>query len=190
MHPGPGEIAPNPAVEPNPQTGEPDHGPDGRFQHGNTAAQVHGLAPRKGNTAILRSLLEDPDEIEVWDSAPIPDDASPTVAIVLRQQAVQRFRVARMTANEFPVDLGGKGALGKAIALLEAGERPERVTLKALEVHIRATEAGVNAAADQALTAYLRAMANDKLGESLPADDEEMPLVDPTTRELKRLGTG
>ena len=82
---------------------------------------------------IVRSLLS-PGEAEAWDSAAIPVGASPDVEEVMREYAVQRYRIhAWGKANPLP-EGGSEDRLKEIQRRLNLLHRPLRGALKAIEV--------------------------------------------------------
>ena len=96
----------------------------------------HGLY---SSQPIVRSLLSH-GEAEAWDSAAIPVGASPDMEEVMREYAVQRYRIHSWEkANPLP-EGGAEDRLKEIQRRLNLLHRPLRGALKAIEV-----QAGIRA---------------------------------------------
>ena len=127
---------------------------------------------------IVRSLLS-PGEAEAWDSAAIPVGTSPDVEEVMREYAVQRYRIHSWEkANPLP-EGGAEDRLKEIRRRLDLLHRPLRGALKAIGVQARIREAEGHANTSDPVVAYLRSLPGHRLGEFLL--EGEPPRCNPTT---------
>ena len=136
----------------------------------------HGLYSAK---PIIRSLLSE-GEAEAWDEAAVPVGTSPDVEEVMREYAVQRYRVHAWEKAR-PLLEGGKveARLQELKVRLDLMHRPLRGALKAIEVQARIREAEGNTNTSEAIIAYLKSLPSHRLGEILL--NEEAPRFHPET---------
>lgn len=128
---------------------------------------------------IIRSLLSE-GEGEAWDQAAVPVGTSPDVEEVMREYAVQRYRVHSWEkARPLPENGKAEVRLKELKARLDLLHRPLRGALKAIEVQARIREAEGNANTSDAIVAYLRSLPSHRLGEILL--NEEAPRFHPET---------
>lgn len=153
----------------------------------------HGLYSTK---AIIRSLLSE-GEAEAWDEAPVPVGTSPDVEEVMREYAVQRYRVHAWEKARPMLETGKvEDRLKELKARLDLMHRPLRGQLKAIEVQARIREAEGNTNTSEAIVAYLKSLPSHRLGEILLNEeaprfhpDSGQPLLPTVSRETLP-GTG
>lgn len=141
----------------------------------------HGLY---SSHPIVRSLLS-PGEAEAWDQAAIPVGTSSDVEEVMREYAVQRYRVHKWESAH-PMSEGGTDVHLKQLRTrLDLLHRPLRGALKAIEVQARIRESEGSASTSDAVVAYLRSLPAHRLGEVLL--EGEAPRFHPESGELLAL---
>lgn len=142
----------------------------GALEHLGKDVTVAGANAKHGMYSaqpIVRSLLSE-GEASAWDSAPVPVGTSPDVEEVMREYAVQRYRVHVFEqANPLPNHGPIEKILKELRARLDLIHRPLRGALKAIEVQARIREAEGSLNTSDAVVAYLRSLPDHRLGEIL-----------------------
>lgn len=147
-----------------------DRGSDGRFVRGNVAAVTHGM---DASRPILREVLDD-EMRAVWDACPCPGGADGVVEGVIRTWWVMQYRVMKWQAQRDGRRRGLWGP-GDQARVLELMARASGVLLKAMEVHVRVSEASQAVGRDASLREYLSRLTPAELA-GLAGTVEDLPV--------------